>query len=254
MHPDNIPEVVRKAFKIAVTEKPGACHIELGEDIARQEAASQPLAVLPTRRAVPADKIVDRAFDVIRDARRPVILAGNGAVRKRASRQLRRFAERTGIGVINTFMAKGCVDMDADSCLFTIGLQAKDLVACAIDAADVVVCLGYDMVEYPPRLWNPGADKRIVHIDFLPAEIDESYPVEVEVVGDLAHTLWMLNERLDAAPISIDTRQQKTVRRDMLADFAEHAADDTAGAIRPQKAIWDARLQGILSTPAILMN
>jgi acetolactate synthase-1/2/3 large subunit len=92
-------------------------------------------------------------------------------------------------------MAKGCVDRHDPHCLFTIGLQARDVNLMAIEAADLMITLGYDMVEYHPRLWNPGADKRIVHIDFLPAEVDHHYRMDVEVVGDLAHTLWMLNER-----------------------------------------------------------
>ena len=239
---DNIPEVVRKAFKLAAAEKPGACHIELPEDVAKRDTATSPLAPQRVRRAVPDDKIVDRAFALLREAERPVVLAGNGTIRRRASRQLRRFAERSGIGVISTFMAKGCIDRDDPRCLFTIGLQAKDLVACAIDASDLVIALGYDMVEYPPRLWNAGADKRVVHVDFLPAEVDAHYDPEVEIVGDLAHTLWMLNERLEAHPeVRFDLPQQGAVRRDMEADFAAHADDDTVGAIRPQKAIWDAR-------------
>ena len=242
LHPDNIPEVVRKAFKIATTEKPGAAHIELPEDVAGLDASTVPIPPERVRRAVPDDKVVDRVFEALRSAQRPIVLAGNGTIRKRASQQLRRLAERTGIGVVSTFMAKGCVDMDDPQCLFTIGLQAKDLVACAIDAADLVITLGYDMVEYHPELWNPRGDKRIVHIDFLPAEIDEHYRVEVEVVGDLAHTLWMLNERLDGHPeLRFEAPQHAAVRRDMLADFAEHADDDTEGSIRPQKALWDAR-------------
>jgi acetolactate synthase-1/2/3 large subunit len=241
LHPDNVPEVVRKAFKIATTEKPGAAHIELAEDIAQLEAQTLPITPTRTRRPVPDEKVIDQAWSLIQGARRPVILAGNGAIRKRASKQLRQFSEQTGIGVICTFMAKGCVDMDSEQCLYTIGLQGKDLVACAIDAADLVICIGYDMVEYHPRLWNPHADKPIVHIDFLAAEIDENYRVAVDVVGDLAHTLWMLNERAASTPHSFDTSQQKAVRRDMAAEFAAHKDDDTSGLIRPQKALWDAR-------------
>jgi acetolactate synthase-1/2/3 large subunit len=242
LHPDNIPEVVRKAFKIAVTEKPGACHIELPEDIAAMQTSTCPIPPERVRRPVPDDKVVDRAFDALSSASRPIVLAGNGTIRKRASQQLRRFAERTGIGVVSTFMAKGCVDMDDPNSLFTIGLQSKDLVACAIDAADVVLTVGYDMVEYHPHLWNPRGDKRIVHLDFLPAEVDEHYRVEVEVVGDLAHALWMLNERVEANPeVRFDTTQQKSVRRDMIADFELQKDDDTEGTIRPPKALWDAR-------------
>ncbi len=241
LHPDNIPEVVRKAFKLATTEKPGACHIELAEDIAKLEAGTLPIPPDRTRRPVADDKVVDRAYELIRSARRPIIIAGNGTIRRRASAQLRRFAERTGIGVVSTFMAKGCVDMDSEQCLFTVGLQSKDVVSCAIDAADLVICLGYDMVEYHPRLWNPHGEHQIVHMDFLPAEVDEHYRTAVDVVGDLAHTLWMLNERFEADPFRVDAAPHKAVRREMLSDLAEHADDDTEGSIRPQKAIWEVR-------------
>jgi len=241
-HPDSIPEVIRKAVRLARTEKPGACHVELPEDIAKLEATAPPLSARRFRRPVPADKIIDRAVERITRARRPVIIAGNGTIRKRASKQLRIFCEMTGIGVISTFMAKGCVDMDADYCLYTIGLGSKDIVACAVDAADLVITLGYDMAEYPPGLWNPEGDKGVVHIDFLPAEIDANYRPDVEIVGDLAHTLWMLNERLGAEKSwDYDLHQQAAVRREMQQDLEEYRDDDTEGLIRPQKVIWDAR-------------
>jgi len=241
LHPDNIPEIVRKAVRLARTEKPGACHIELPEDIAKQETLAKPLRPRRFRRPVPADKIIDQAMERIDNARRPIVIAGNGTIRKRASKQLRLFCEITGIGVVSTFMAKGCVDRDAEYCLYTIGLGSKDFVSCAIDAADLVITLGYDMVEYHPRLWNPNGDKKIIHIDFLPAEIDANYHPEVEIVGDLAHTLWILNERLRAGgPRDFDFEQQAAVRREMQEEFARHRDDDTTGSIRPQKAIWDA--------------
>jgi acetolactate synthase-1/2/3 large subunit len=243
LNPDNIPEVVRKAFKLATTEKPGACHLELPEDVAAMPSETEPIAPERVRRAVPDDKIVDRAFEALRSARRPIILAGNGTIRRRASQQLRRFSEQTGIGVVSTFMAKGCVDRHAPTCLYTVGLQARDVVACAIDAADLVITVGYDMVEYHPRLWNPRADQRILHLDFLPAEVDHHYRVEVEVVGDLAHALWMLNERWAALsnPPTYDLSQQASVRQEMTEEFEAHAADDTEGLIRPQKVLWDVR-------------
>jgi len=241
-HPDNIPEVVRKAFKIATTEKPGACHIELAEDVAAQTTTGKlPIPPKKLRRSVPDEKIMAEAVSLIRSAQRPVILAGNGAIRKRASKQLRIFAEQTGIGVISTFMAKGAVDRNSPNCLFTIGLQAKDLVSCAIDAADLVICIGYDLVEYHPRLWNTQGDKRILHIDFLPAEVDQNYHVEVEIVGDIAHSLWMLNESFTASPPVFSTTQHRAIRDEMLMEFAIHKDDDTVGSIRPQKVIWDIR-------------
>ena len=242
INPNNIPEVIRKACKLATTEKPGACHIELPEDIAQMQAETRPIKPQKLRRPVPDDKIVDRAMERIRAAKSPIILAGNGTIRRRASEQLRTFAERSGIGVVSTFMAKGCVDMDSEYSLFTIGLQAKDRVAFAIDASDLVICLGYDMVEYHPKLWNPNDDKPIIHIDFLPAEVDHNYIVDVEIVGDLAHTLWMLNERLGEREEPLfDIALHRRIREEMQQDFAEHEADDTKGSIRPQKALWDVR-------------
>lgn len=243
-HPDNTPEIVRKAVRVARTEKPGACLIELPEDVAARDATTAPIPVERFRRPVPDDVVVDAAWSAIRESRRPVILAGNGCIRRRASKQLRRFVERTGIGVISTFMAKGCVDMDDERCCYTIGLQARDFPAVAIERADLVITLGYDMVEYHPRLWNPSGDKRIVHVDFIPAEIDEHYRIDVEVVGDLAHTLWMLDERCARDGVNqeaFDHSHTREARERMRAELAEHADDDTEGAIRPQKALWDAR-------------
>ncbi len=241
-HPNNIPEVVRKAVRTALVEKPGATLIELPEDIAKMDATSKPLAPKKLRRAVPDDVIVNQAFELIRNAKRPIILAGNGCIRRRASKQLRLFCEKTGIGAISTFMAKGCVDMDAEYCLYTIGLGAKDLVACALDASDLIITLGYDMVEYHPHLWNPDQDKTILHVDFLPAEIDDHYRPAVEVVGDLAHTLWMLNSRVDATDsLDFDLAQQAATRTAMANDFAEFKNDDSKGRIKPQKVLWDVR-------------
>tara|TARA_R110000868_G_scaffold120477_3_gene319846 strand:- start:21834 stop:23465 length:1632 start_codon:yes stop_codon:yes gene_type:complete len=240
-HPENIPEIMRKAVRLARTEKPGAVHIELPEDIAKLPCDKTPLPVQKYRRPVPADKIMDQAFARIKQAKNPIIIAGNGCIRRRASKQLRLLCEKTQIGVLSTFMAKGSVDMDAPYCLYTIGLGAKDIPACAIDAADLVITLGYDMVEYHPKLWNNDRAKDIVHIDFLPAEIDENYQPQIEVVGDLAHALWMLNERIDAEGYSFDTTRQQAVRRDMTDDLNHYADDITEGIIKPQKALCDVR-------------
>lgn len=242
-HPENIPEIMRKAVRVARTEKPGAVHVELPEDIAKLTTDKRPLAVHKFRRPVPDDKAINRIFERIKAARRPIIIAGNGCIRRRASKQLRLFCEATGIGVLSTFMAKGCVDMDAPYCLYTIGLGAKDIPACAIDAADLVICLGYDMVEYHPKLWNNDHSKEVIHIDFLPAEIDENYHPELEAVGDLAHALWMLNERVAAEPkaLNFDLSQQQAVRRDMSEELSKHKNDTTEGVIRPQKVLWDVR-------------
>ena len=243
VQPENIPEVVRKAFKLAQEEKPGACHIELAEDIAKEPVQATVLTPQRMRRPVPDDKIIARAMEALTQAKQPIILAGNGAIRKRASKQLRLFAQATGLGVVSTFMAKGCVDRDDSHCLFTVGLQSRDVVACAIDAADLVITVGYDMVEYHPRLWNASGDKKIVHIDFLSAEVDQHYCVDVEVVGDPAHALWMLTEMVKARSSDpmFDMRPHEAVRNQLLEDFAEHRDSDTEGQVKPQKVLWDVR-------------
>jgi len=241
LHPDNIPEIIRRAFKTAMREKPGACHIELGDDIAATPSTAQPVKPNYLRRSVADDKIVDIAMQVIREGKAPIILAGNGAIRTRASKQLRIFSELTGIGVISTFMGKGCVSRHAPECLFTIGLQTKNLANAAIDKSDVVITVGYDLVEYHPHVWNKWGNKKIVHLDFLPAVVDSNYQLEAEVVGDLAHTLWMLNERVRQEPLRVDLPYQHRTREILMYKFGQYKDDDTEGYIRPQKVLWDVR-------------
>ncbi|MEZ6197430.1 MAG: acetolactate synthase large subunit [Planctomycetota bacterium] len=240
--PENIPEVVRKAFKVATAEKPGACHIELPEDLAEHEM-KKPLVPLEPRRVrrPGADhKAITQAMDLIKKAKRPIILAGNGSIRKRASAQLRIFAEKTGIGVVSTFMGKGSVSRHDPHCLFTMGLQARDHVTCEMEKADLVIAVGYDLVEYHPAFWNNGADKKIIHLDFNEAEVEAKYLPDVELVADIADSLWKLNEIVPDKPL-FDVARLKGLREEILADFAEHANDDAEGAIKPQKALWDCR-------------
>eukprot|EP01080_Neovahlkampfia_damariscottae_P009541 gene9541-1746_t len=242
----NIPEVVRKAFKVATQEKPGATHIELSEDIAGElienyKGKLVPLQNEKIRRPVPDDKIMGKFFDVLKKAKQPVILAGNGCVRKRASKQLRAFCKSSGIGCINTFMAKGCLDMDDPQCLFTIGLSAKDYTAHYLDECDLIICIGYDLVEYHPHLWNGKKERRIVHIDFDEAEIDEFYSTKIEIVGDLGHTLWMMNEWQAKEKIKFELPSIKKIRESLIKDFNEYKDDDTKGTIKPQKVLYDVR-------------
>lgn len=239
--PENIPEMVHKAIRLAEREKPGACHIELAEDVAKEPAEGTPFKPEKVRRPVPDDKIMSQVMEILLAAKRPVIFAGNGAVRTRVSNQLKRLVDLTGIGVVTTFMGKGCIPCSNPSCLFTAGLQARDLPDLALDEADVVITLGYDLVEYPPAKWNSDANKKIIHIDFEAAEVDNHYRCTKEVVGDLAHALWMINERIKDNPPDFRVPRHAEIRQKMLDDFAEHKDDDTEGLVRPQKIIWDAR-------------
>lgn len=240
--PKTIPEIVRKAVRLARREKPGAVLIELPEDIADMTIDEEPLVPRRYRRAIPDPEIVGQAFELLQQARAPVIIAGNGCVRKRASAKLREFCDLTGIGVISTFMAKGCIDVDDDQCLYTVGLGGKDFMNLAIDDADLILTLGFDMVEYHPHLWNPQRDKCIIHADFLPAEIDQHYHPEVELVGDLASMLEQMIEHVKRGPaLEFDLTRQQELRAAMTADLAQYADDDTKGIVKPQKALADVR-------------
>jgi len=240
--PHNVPEVVHKAFKLATAEKSGACHIELPEDVARMPSDDlDPSQKSRPTRPVPDQDVIFDALQMIRSAKSPVILAGNGVIRLGASAELRKFAETTGIGVMNTFMAKGVINQDSVYSLFTIGLQARDLVFRAIYESDLVVTIGDDMAEYPPNMWNPDREKKIIHLDFVPAEVDENYRVEVEVVGDLAHALQMLNDGVHDNPFEIDPTRQHAVRHEMMQEISAHEDDDTKGPMRPQKVLADVR-------------
>ena len=192
-----IPEVIRKAFKLAVAEKPGATHVELPEDIAKHEVESAPI-VPPekVRRPVPDDKSVQAALDLIARSERPVLLVGQGCVRTRVSRQLQRFVDDTGIYAGMTFMGKGALSDRHDRSLYAVGLGSRDYVTEVFEAADLVIAVGYDMVEWPPARWNIGRSKRLLHIDFDPAEVDGAYRPNVEIVGDIAAALWAINEGL----------------------------------------------------------
>ena len=143
----------------------------------------------------PARDRVERAAEVISEARNPIILAGNGVVRARAWKHLADFAAQLDIPVANTFMAKGVLPFGKNPlALGSAGLQANDYISCGFSRADVIICVGYDLVEYHPHLWHPTRDRKIIHIDTLPAEVDASYNIDVGVVGDIKHSLMRIQE------------------------------------------------------------
>jgi acetolactate synthase-1/2/3 large subunit len=189
----------------------------------------------PTPPYPPPDKVA-QAAEVISAAKRPLVMVGNGAIRGGACGALRAFIERLQLPVATTFMAKGAIPFSHRYSLGAVGMGAHDYVNCGFDKADVVVCVGYDMVEYHPRLWHQGGDKKIVHIDVSPAEVDENYMLEVGVVGDIAQSLEGIAEL--AKPV--DTRAAK-VLRDMIRDELEAHAEDRHFPLKPQKIVWDLR-------------
>ena len=201
--PEVVAEMVSKAFREAEQEKPGATHIELSEDVADTKADETFAPMEPKRPRRPASdyKAIRQAVDVIGASRRPLVLAGNGAIRKLASKHLTEFAERHRVPVASTFMGKGALSDRSDLSLGSIGLGFRDYVAEAFDEADLIIAVGYDIAEYPPQKWNQGKPKRIIHIDFDPAEVYSEYDPDVEVVGDISAALWELN-RLHADTVT----------------------------------------------------
>ena len=165
-----IPEIVRKAFRVAVLEKPGPTHVELPENVAATRVAADAAPLVPGRTYFPepTDEAIAHAADLVATSQRPLILAGNGVLRRQASPELRAFARGLHVPVAATFMGKGAIDDRSHLSLMAVGLQARDHVLSGFDRADLVVCVGYDLVEYAPAGWNPDGRKRILHIDTQP--------------------------------------------------------------------------------------
>ncbi|HYQ70703.1 MAG TPA: acetolactate synthase large subunit, partial [Gammaproteobacteria bacterium] len=236
LEPDIVPEVVRKAFKVAQTEKTGATFIEFPENIAAEQVAAEPLPVSCSADPETTNETIELAAAVISNARHPMILAGNGVVRARAWTQLAEFADRLNIPVANTFMAKGVIPFGHRCALGSAGLQANDYISCGFNSADVIICIGYDLVEYHPYLWHPGRDRTIVHIDHSPPEVDAYYPVAVGVKGDIRHSL----QRIAACATPHQGQHMRPLRERLIEEMSQHR-DDMEFPVKPQKVIWDLR-------------
>lgn len=234
--PEAITEIVRKAFKVAQTEKTGACFIEFPENIAEMEIDDEPLYVKHDLPPEPAAEQVARAAELIANAANPIILAGNGVVRAKASAALADFAETLGISVANTFMAKGVIPFGHPMALGSVGLQSNDYISSGFATADVIICIGYDMVEYHPYLWHPSRDRSIIHIDANHAEVDAYYSVILGVIGNINHSL----NRIAAISTPHQGKAMRTLRDSLINDMNQHR-DDLEFPVKPQKIIWDLR-------------
>jgi acetolactate synthase-1/2/3 large subunit len=243
-----IPEVVRKAFKLAESEKPGATHIELPEDVMATELDAEPLPRRTPVQPEPSARQLLKAADTIRGALNPVALAGNGVIRARAAPALREFVRATGIPVASTFMAKGLMHPDDSRSLGAVGLQAGDYRMAGFEDADVVIAIGYDLVEHSPEHWNPGRDKTIICVDSIPAEIDEYFIPEVELVGDIYHVLSRLGEECRHVPHSGGSPRL----REVVSAALEAARDDDTFPMRPPRALAD--LRRLLAPEDILIS
>lgn len=238
VRPSNTSEIVRKAFKIAQSEKPGAVHIDLPENIAAMPVVGKPLRIDTRERVYASFQSIERAAEAISKAQNPIILVGNGGIRARASAALRAFATELNIPVANTFMGKGMLPYHDRLALWSVGLQQRDHISCGFDHTDLVIAIGYDLIEYSPKRWNPDGKTPIIHIDQTPAEVDSSYIPLAEVVGDITDSLAEILKRANRTgkpdPYAIHLREE------ILADYEEHAQDD-GFPMKPQKLIYDLR-------------
>lgn len=239
--PHIIPEAVRKAFKVAEAEKPGATHLELPEDVAAQELTDagllEPLLVQHPVLPEPVPSQVARAVDLIGKSARPVLLAGNGIVRGSAAEAVRRFARQLRIPVIHTFMAKGVVPDSDPLSLYTIGLQMQDYAARVLADSDLVMAVGYDPVEYAPCFWNPDRNKSIVHVDVAPAEVDAHYVVGVGVVGNIALSVELIGQSLHPFP----AEWARHCRHIIQEGFEQEHAASRSWPMRPQHIVGELR-------------
>ena len=247
-----VPEIVRKAFRVAELEKPGPTHIELPENLAATAVESDLRPIEPTQTYFPepTDEAIEHAARLLTASARPIVLAGNGVLRRDASDEVRAFAKGLHVPVAATFMGKGAIDDRSHLSLMAVGLQARDHVLSGFDRADLVVAVGYDLVEYGPARWNPDGSKRIIHIDTQPAEVDAFYQPEVELIGDIEGSVRRLLAAVMPSGIGGRTASERhathetlvhqDLRTALLEDLRAFEHDDD-WPIKPQKAIADLR-------------
>ena len=243
-----IPEIVRKAFRIAQIEKPGAVHIEFPEDVASENVDLKPLAIREMPHSHCDSLEIRRAAEIIRSAQHPLILAGNGVIRANASGELQKFAEANGIPVVNTFMSKGVLPHDNDLSLLTIGLQMLDYAMCGMDKADVVLAVGYDIVEYSPSRWNPGRDKKIIHVDSKRSEVHAHYEPAVELIGDIGPTL---DELTANTGFGRHDEYMGLLRETLLRELERNMRSDGV-PVKPQRVLSEIR--GAMGKDDILVS
>jgi acetolactate synthase I/II/III large subunit len=249
-NPDSIPEIIRRAFKISLAEKSGAVHLVLPQDMAKRHSEIKPIKTQELSRSRPNDELVKKGAKLILEANRPLILIGNGVIRGSASQSLRRFAEQTGICTMNTFMAKGVISDKSERHLQSIGIKEADHAQIAMREADLIIAVGYDLVEYSPKNWNRHLDKKIIHIDFTLAEVDTYYPPTIEIAADIEDTIdALLNEleQLKNQNPNLEGLTHSEVPlifkkiRDEVVWRVDRYKDDFSYPIKPEKLVTDVR-------------
>jgi acetolactate synthase-1/2/3 large subunit len=235
-----IPEMVRKAFKVAETERPAAVYLAVPEHIDEDAADYSELAPLPrnvVRADAPAARQVARAVEILRSAQRPVVLAGHGAARSDASTALIRFSEELGIKVANSFHGKGVMPDDHPNGIGTLGFMRHDYVNFGFDSADVVIAVGYELQEFDPVRINPQGDKKIIHVHRFPAEVDAHYSVDVGIIGDISDSLNELTEAMEGRRFD----DVAVPGAGLLDEEFARGQQDSRFPLAPQRVVADTR-------------
>lgn len=236
--PETIPEVVRKAFKLAESEKPGASFIDLPENICEMDTNELPLPLSANRLTYADRGLTRQAAELVKNAKHPLMLVGNGAVRAKAGKYIEAFIECHKMPVINTFMAKGIIPFYNEMAMGTAGLQKGDYENAGFAKADLIICVGFDMVEYHPHIWNPNRKHTIIHIDTQKSEVDSCYIPDVELLGNIGPNLRSLGETIKDP---IKPTEIKFHLRNAMTDEMYRCKDSQDWPVLPQKIIWDLR-------------
>ena len=235
---DNLPARVREAFRLVEEERPGAGHIELPEDIAREETSAAIIPRSSVRRPVVEEKAVLQAVEAIARAKHPLLLIGAGANRKITCNMLNQFIEKTGIPFFSTQMGKGVVDERHPRFLGNAALSSGDFLHRAIESADLIINVGHDVVEKPPFFMKPDGFK-VIHVNFSSATVDAVYFPQLEMVGDIANSIWQLKERLTHQSGWDFTRFMEI--KEHVEAHLKLCADSPAFPVCPSRLVADVR-------------
>ena len=237
---DNIPSRIREAYRLAEEEKPGAVHIELPEDIADEQTDGRPIPKSAVRRPVPEVKSINTALEKLHAAKSPIIIIGAGGNRKMTSKMLTQFIEKTGIPFLTTQLGKGVVDERHPLFMGCAALSAGDYVHRAIEAADLILNIGHDVIEKPPFFMKPGGTE-VIHISYNTAEVDPVYFPQVEVIGDIGNAIWELNNgAMKGSDAGWDFTRMMAVREHHDANILE-GSDDARFPCYPQHVVKKVR-------------
>ncbi|MHB8447434.1 MAG: acetolactate synthase large subunit [Rudaea sp.] len=235
---DNIPARVREAFRRAEEERPGATHLELPEDIAHDDTDAPLIHASYHRRPIADEKAIAHAVEAVNAARHPLLMIGAAANRKLCSKMLREFVDATGIPFFTTQMGKGVLDETHPLWLGNAALSDGDFVHRAIERSDCIVNVGHDVIEKPPFFMRTGR-RTVIHVNFASAEVDTVYFPQIEVIGDVANSVWRLKQRIAPCP-HWDFSYFTNVRKHLDAHLAQ-GADDARWPIYPQRLVADVR-------------